>query len=126
MESVSRRVVLGAGLAAASQAATVKRAVKNGRIRQSLTYWCLNGTEWKWDIERVCTTAKELGCASVELVSPELWPVLKKHGLKCAIAPNGMPDPPFHKGVNNPRYHDEVIARTKRAIDQAADFGVPN
>jgi hydroxypyruvate isomerase len=122
MENISRRVVLGAGMAAAA----VKRAVRNGRIRQSLTYWCLNGTEWKWDIERICTTARELGCESVELVPADLWPVLRKHGLKSAIAPNGMPDPPFHKGVNNPRYRDEVMTRTKHAIDQAADFGVPN
>ncbi len=86
----------------------------------------MNGTEWKWDIERICSTAKDLGCVSVELVPPELWPVLRKHGLHSAIASNGMPDPPFHRGVNNPRYHDEVIARTKHTIDQAADFGVPN
>jgi hydroxypyruvate isomerase len=123
MENISRRVVLGA---AGMAAAAVKRAVRNGRIRQSLTFWCLNGTEWKWDIERICSTARELGCESVELVPAELWPVLRKHGLKSAIAPNGMPDPPFHKGVNNPRYRDEVMTRTKHAIDQAADFGVPN
>jgi hydroxypyruvate isomerase len=43
-----------------------------------------------------------------------------------ALAGNGMRDPPFQKGINNPRYHAEVIARTKHAIDQAADFGIPN
>jgi hydroxypyruvate isomerase len=37
-----------------------------------------------------------------------------------------MPDPVFAKGLNNPRYQEEVIARTKLAIDQAADGGVPN
>jgi sugar phosphate isomerase/epimerase len=127
MESVSRRAVLYAGaFAAATEGAPVNRIVKHGRIRQSLVFWCLNGTEWKWDIERICTTAKELGCESVELVPPEHWPVLRKHGLKNAIAANGMPDPPFHRGVNNPRYHDEVVSRTKHAIDQCADFGVPN
>jgi hydroxypyruvate isomerase len=62
----------------------------------------------------------------VELVSPEMWPTLRKHGLQCALAPNGMPDPPFQKGVNNPKYHDEVITTTKHAIDQASDFGAPN
>jgi sugar phosphate isomerase/epimerase len=113
-------------LAAAAEGAPVKRAVKNGKIRQSLVFWCLNGTDWKWDIERVCSAATDLGCESVELVPPELWPVLRKHGLKSAIASNGMPDPPFHKGVNNPRYHDEVISRTKHTIDQCADFGIPN
>jgi hydroxypyruvate isomerase len=127
MEGVSRRAVLcAAALAAAAEGAPVKRVVKNGRIRQSLVFWCLNGTEWKWDIERICTTAKDLGCESVELVPPELWPVLRKHGLKNAIAANGMPDPPFHKGVNNARYHDEVVSCTKHTIDQCADFGIPN
>ena len=60
MENVTRRAVLGAGMAAAAEAATVKRVIKNGRIRQSLVFWCLNGTEWKWDVEKICTTAKEV------------------------------------------------------------------
>jgi hydroxypyruvate isomerase len=105
--------------------ASVQRAVKNGRIRQSLTYWCLN-TDWNWDIDRISTTAKDLGCQGVELVSPEMWPTLRKHGLQCALAPNGMPDPPFQKGINNPKYHEQVITTTKHAIDQASDFGAPN
>jgi sugar phosphate isomerase/epimerase len=100
--------------------------VKNGRIKQSLTYWCLNATEWKWDIERICEAATTLGCQSVEFVPPELWPVVRKHGLKGAIALNGMPEPFFAKGLNNPRYHEEVIARTRQMIDQCADGGVPN
>jgi hydroxypyruvate isomerase len=102
------------------------RAVKHGRIRQSLAYWCLNASPWNWDIERICATAIDLGCQSVELVPPELWPVLRGYGLTCALAHNGMPDPVFRKGLNNPSYHEEVIARTKIAIDQASDFGFPN
>jgi hydroxypyruvate isomerase len=100
--------------------------VKNGRIKQSLAYWCLNATDWKWDVERICETAVRLGCASVELVPPELWPVVRKHGLQNALAHNGMPDPVFAKGLNNPRYHEEVIARTKQAIDECVDSGIPS
>jgi len=100
--------------------------VKNGRIKQSLAYWCLNATDWKWDIERICETASGLGCPSVELVPFELWPVVRKHGLQNALAHNGMPDPVFAKGLNNRRYRDEAITRTKLAIDQCADYGVPN
>jgi hydroxypyruvate isomerase len=100
--------------------------VKNGRIKQSLAYWCLNASKWKWDIERICSTASVLGCPAVELVPFELWPVVRKHGLQNALAHNGMPDPVFAKGLNNPRYRDEVIARTKQSIDQCADFGVPS
>jgi hydroxypyruvate isomerase len=100
--------------------------VKNGRIKQSLAYWCLNATDWKWDIERICAAASALGCPSVELVPFELWPVVREHGLENALAHNGMPDPVFAKGLNNPRYRDEAIARTKLAIDQCADYGVPS
>jgi hydroxypyruvate isomerase len=104
----------------------VQRAVKYGRIRQALTFWCLNVPEWNWDLDRVCATAKGLGCQGVELVPAELWPTLRKHGLECSLAPNGMPAPIFQKGLNNLRYQEEVIARTKHTIDQAADFGFPN
>ena len=116
---------IAGGLEAESLQA-IGTAVKHGRIRQSLAYWCLNAPPWHWDIERICATAVGLGCHSVELVPPELWPALRKHGLTCALAHNGMPDPVFQKGLNNPRYHEDVITRTKHAIDQAADFGVPN
>ena len=77
--------------------------MKNGRIKQSLAYWCLNATEWQWDIDRICQTACRLGCRSVELVPPELWPTVRKYGLEIAIAMNGMPDPVFTKGLNNPQ-----------------------
>jgi hydroxypyruvate isomerase len=98
----------------------------NGRIKQSLAYWCLNATDWRWDIHRICETACRLGCESVELVPPDLWPVVRQYGLNNALAHNGMPDPVFAKGLNNPRYHEEVIARTCAVIDQCAEAGIPN
>ena len=97
-----------------------------GRLKHSLAYWCLNATEWQWDIHQVCRMACSLGYRSVELVPPELWPVVRQYGLENAIAHNGMPDPVFAKGLNNPRYQEEVIACTRRSIDEAADAGIPN
>src|SRR5262245_54894740 len=85
------------------------KAVVHGRIKQSIVFWCFNTAGEKWDIEKTCQVARDLGCVSVEIVEPMHWPVLKKFGLTCAIAPNGMPGAPFVKGFNNPRYHDEVI-----------------
>jgi hydroxypyruvate isomerase len=100
--------------------------LRNGRIKQSLAYWCLNATSWNWDVEKICDAAVSLGCPGLELVPFELWHVVRKHGLQNALAHNGMPDPVFAKGLNNPRYREEVVARTKESIDQSADFGVPN
>lgn len=103
-----------------------EKTITKGRIKQSIVHWCFNVSGEKWDTEKICQVAKQLGCLSVEICGPEDWPTLKKYGLTCAIAPNGMPGAPFMKGFNNPVYHDEVIARTTKMIDACADFGAPN
>lgn len=103
-----------------------KKAVTRGNINQSIVFWCFNVAGEKWDIEKQCQVANQLGCKSVELVEPKDFPVIKKHGLVCAITPNGMPGAPFVKGLNNLKYHDEVITRTKASIDANADAGFPN
>jgi sugar phosphate isomerase/epimerase len=102
------------------------KVVTNGRIKQSIVFWCFNTAGEKWDVARTSEVARDLGCLSVEIVEPASWPTLKKYGLTCAIAPNGMPGAPFMKGFNNPKYHDEVIAKTKETIDACADAGVPS
>ena len=43
--------------------------------------------------------------------APEDWPIVREYGLEIALSHNGMPDPVFAKGLNNPRYQEEVIAR---------------
>src|SRR4051794_27280596 len=121
------RGALAAGAASALAPMTVEAAdAKSGQIKQSIAFWCFNTAGDKWDVEQTCKVAKQLGCPSVELIAPADWPVLKKYGLVCAMAFNGMPAPPFVKGFNNPRYHDEVVARTTEAIDACADAGFPN
>lgn len=98
----------------------------SAHIQQALAYWCLNATRWRWDIHRICETARRLGCPAVELVPPAEWDTVREYGLTMALAHNGMPDPVFMKGLNNPRYQDEVIARTRAEIDRCAEARVPN
>src|SRR5205823_5507812 len=114
-----------AGLAPHAAAAEGK-AVTKGRLKQSIVFWCFNAFGDKWDAEKTCQVARQLGCVSVELIDPAQWDVLKKHGLTCAIAPNGMPGAPYVRGYNNPRYHEELIARAKKVIDACADAGCPS
>jgi hydroxypyruvate isomerase len=132
---LTRRHLLS-GAAAAGAAAAFARltpsavaagpAASKGRVKQSVAFWCFNAAGDKWDIDKTCRVAKDLGCPSVELVASEDWGVLKKYGLVCAMAYNGMPGAPFVKGYNNPRYQDEVVTRTKKAIDDCAAAGFPN
>jgi hydroxypyruvate isomerase len=96
-------------------------AVKNGRIKQSVVPWCF---EKHWDVPRAIQVAKQLGCPSVELIHPRYFPLLREHGLCCAIAPIDMsPDLPFVKGYNNPRHHARIIKATRDSINACAEYG---
>ena len=97
-----------------------------GRIQHSVVFWCFNIAGEHWTIDQTCSAAKSLGCKSVEVCGPETWDTLKKHGLTCALAPNGMPGAPFVKGFNNPSYQAEVIAVTTKMIDDCAAANVPS
>ncbi len=134
-EQLSRRSLLktaagtlaGSALLASETSAkesTSSAGVRKGRINQSIVNWCF-AKHWKTDA--MAKVAVKLGCKSIELISPKQWPILKKHGLTCAIASIDMaPDPPFIKGFNNPKYWERVFAETKRSIAAAAEFGCPN
>lgn len=119
--------LMGGGAVTRSDASTRTdriRSIQNGNIRQVLVSWPYMNFGERWSLEELCLVAKELGCKGVGLLGPDAWPVLQKHGLTCAMATNGMPDPPFEKGLNNPRYQPEVIHRTEERIEACAEAGV--
>ncbi len=102
-------------------APAAERAVRNGRIKQSIVQWCFAD---HWDTEQLAGVAKKLGCLSIELCPPSDFPILKRHGLDCAIAGIDLsPDPPFVKGHNNPKYWPRVQQATREAIDKCVEFG---
>lgn len=101
------------------------RAVRNGRIRQLIVTWPFQLFGERWDLDTLCRVARDLGCEGIDLAGPAEWPILREYGLTCGLAVNGMPDPPFVKGLNNPRYHEEIIARTRKRIEECAHADVP-
>ena len=131
---LTRRELLTSAAAASVAAAVLKPEASampaeekrlRGNIKHSVVFWCFNIAGEKWDIDKTCSVAKNLGCKSVEICGPAEWPTLKKHGLTCAIAATGMPGAPFMKGLNNPKYQDEVIATTTKMINDCSAAGVP-
>ena len=89
-----------------------------GRIKQSVVQWCFAK---HWQLAQTCKVAAELGCKSVELVPPQHWPLLKEHGLTCAIASSHG----FVRGMNHTEQHDECNAILRKVIDDAAAFPAP-
>ena len=123
MTDLTRRSMLAATggaavLTAVRSGADDKWKICNGRIKQSVCAWCYK----PMSVQELARAASALGCQSVELVGPEDWPVLKEHGLICAMTPSH----PLIKGLNHVEHHAECKELIRRAIDANAEAGFPN
>jgi hydroxypyruvate isomerase len=117
--------LLAAGTLAVSQtlrgedqpAAESEKAPLKGRLNQSVCMWCFN-----MKLDELAQNAAAMGLKSVELVDSKDWPILKKHGLICAMTPSH----PIGQGFNNKANHEKCIAALKQSIDACAAAGFPN
>ncbi len=89
-----------------------------GRIKQSVCRWCYS----KIPLEDLCREAKAMGLQSIELLGPNDWPIVQKHGLTCAL-PNGA-GMGIEKGFNNPLYHDDLIASYEALFPKLVEAGL--
>jgi hydroxypyruvate isomerase len=88
-----------------------------GKVKHSVARWCYA----KVPLEDLCREAKKIGLTSIELQGPEEWPVLKKHGLTCAMPWGaGMG---IEKGWNDPALHDELIKSYEGIFPKLAAAG---
>ncbi|HVR28324.1 MAG TPA: TIM barrel protein [Thermoanaerobaculia bacterium] len=123
--SLTRRRVAQAGataglglLARGLGAEPIERVVERGRIRQSVCKWCYP----RLSVEELCAAAAGLGLHSVELLGPESYEVVRRHGLVCAVTnTHSIP-----KGLNRPEHHEACLGAIRTAIEAAARAGFPN
>jgi hydroxypyruvate isomerase len=111
-------VPLATRSAAGSDASPALAKLK-GNIRHSVSRWCYG----KIPYEEFCVAVKRMGIESIELLGPEEWPMVKKHGLTCALC-NG-PDR-IDYGFNRLEHHDKLVEGFERMIPQVAQNGFPN
>jgi hydroxypyruvate isomerase len=130
MSNLTRRTLL-AGLAAAGTTAAMSHEVTaaepfsddptwkiaKGRINQSVVHWCFK----PMTVEQLAIHAAAMGLKSVELAPPADWPILKKHGLTCAIAGSHG----FVKGWNHKENWDFCTQSITKAVTASAEFGCP-
>ena len=126
--ALSAAMVAGAAVPGKLFGSSLKKgkAVQNGRIKQIIVSWPYMVFGDQWTLDELCQAAVELGVEGIELVGPNDWLTMQSYGLICGMSVNGMPDPPYEKGLNNPRYRDQVIAQTKRRIEECGEANVPN
>ena len=122
---LTRRSMLSGAAAAATVAAAgqpgaaATKVVKNGRLRQSVCKWCYRDMS----LEDLSTNAAAMGIAAIDLLTEEEWPVVKKHGLVCAVGSGVNPIP---DGLNTKANHSQIEANFRRLLPAAKANNVPN
>ena len=90
-----------------------------GNINHSVCKWCYPD----FTVEQLAAEASRMGIASIELLGPEDWPTLQKHGLICAMA-NGPSEIP--RGFNRIEHHEWLVPGFKTRIREVAEAGYSN
>ena len=107
-----------APLALARRSAAAPEPIKRkGNIRHSVSKWC-----YRMPLEKLAQECVRLGIPSIELLRPNAFPTLKKHGLVCAmVSTHGI-----GRGFNRKENHEGCIKAVRDGIDAAAAAGHPN
>jgi len=114
-----------AGTAALGASATLpafaladhKNTMLKGNVNHSVCRWCFGGV----DLDTLCIEAKKIGIKAIDLVGPEDWATLKKHGLDSSLC-NGA-ELSIDDGWNEPKFHAELIKRYTEMIPKVAEAG---
>jgi hydroxypyruvate isomerase len=90
-----------------------------GRVNHSVCKWCYP----KVSLEDLCKAGKELGLQSVELLTYDQFPTLKKHGLICAMV-SGADQIGY--GFNRLEHHDTLVQKYEEIAPKVAEAGFKN
>jgi hydroxypyruvate isomerase len=117
---------LGAlGTASASTMETAQNAEATNapllnNLKQSVCRWCFQDLS----LDDLCVKAKEMGIKGIDLVGPNDWPTLKKHGLDSPMC-NGA-EINLTDGFNDPRFHAQLHKQYSAMIPKVAAAGYTN
>ena len=107
-------------LAYSNEGNATKNAPLKGNIRHSVCSWCYPDLS----LDELCLLAKEIGLVGIDLIGPEGWPILKKHGLISTMC-NGA-ELSLTEGFNHTEYHPQLIENYSRQIELVAAAGYTN
>lgn len=88
-------------------------------LNQSVCRWCYKNLS----LDELARESARIGIKSVELLTPDEWPVVKKYGLTCAM---GLGADQIHIGFNRKENHDSRAENLSKLVALAADAGIPN
>lgn len=117
-------------LAAAEEAAVA--AGVGGKIQHSVCKWCYKDIS----LEDLCIAGKEFGLTSIDLIDPVDFPILKKHGMHCAMVNYPSTEVEIGgvkkkigsipHGFNRLEHHDTLVALYEEQIKLVVAAGYSN
>ena len=107
-------------LAYSNEGNAPKNAPLKGNIRHSVCSWCYPDLS----LDELCLLAKDIGLVGIDLIGPEGWPTLKKHGLISTMC-NGA-ELSLTEGFNHTEFHPQLIENYSRQIELVAAAGYTN
>lgn len=102
-----------------AEAKEENRALRNN-IRHSVCQW----TFGHLSLDELCRLVKEIGFNAIDLIGPEGWPTLQKHGIDSSMC-NGA-EISLTEGWNNKTFHGELISNYSEMIPLVAKAGYRN
>lgn len=105
----------------AQDAVPVVPAKLKGRINHSACRWCYG----KVSLDDLCKAGKEMGLVAIDLLNPDEFDTVKKHGLTCSMVsfPNVKGIGTIGKAFNRIEHHDTLFTAYEERIKQTADAG---
>ena len=104
LKTIAAGSVAASGLGAlASFSKENKMSGFKGNVNHSVCRW----TYSKLSVEELCKAVKNIGFSAIDLVGPNDWPTLKKHGVYSSMC-NGA-EINLVDGFNEPKFHDRLV-----------------
>jgi hydroxypyruvate isomerase len=105
-------------LAAAEAAGGAKL---KGRVNHSVCKWCYGGIS----LDDLCKAGKEMGLVAIDLLNPNEFATVKKHGLVCSMVSNPSVDGlgGIERAFNRVEHHDKLVTAYEQRIKETADAG---
>ena len=114
-------VAVAAKLSPGAHAQEAPPAKLKGRINHSACRWCYS----KIQLEDLCKASKEMGLVALDLLHPNEFETVKKHGLVCSMVFNPTVDGlgGINKAFNRVEHHDKLVTAYEGHIKATAEAG---
>ncbi len=96
----------------------------DGKLKSNINHSVCRWTYGHLSLEKLCLLVKKIGFSAIDLIGPNEWDILKKHGIDSSMC-NGA-EIGLTKGWNDKQYHDTLIKNYTEHIELVSKAGYKN